>query len=261
MIGRLLLEKFSREYVEAKPDSSPDVDPLSTLLECYTDLPALVRGKRVLDFGCGRGNQAAALASRFSASVTGFDTNARTLADAAAAHGSLVEFIDVIPEGRTWDIIISLNAMEHYDDPIAALTTMRHAVCAGGLILISFGPPWWAPYGSHMHFFCRIPWLQLWFSEQSIMTVRAKYRSDGARHFEDVESGLNRMSLANFERIISSSQLSVTHLHYTGIRRLHWLTRVPVLRELGTVHVTAILRKPDGMDNADLKSQLTSVST
>ena len=246
MVGRLLLEKFSKELTIVQDNPSAYGDPLSTLLSSYPDLSDLVRGKSVLDFGCGRGFQAAAIASRFCATVTGLDTNRRTLADAVATHGKLVEFIDTLPVGRTWDVVISLNAMEHYSNPIAALDAMRRAVSARGLILISFGPPWWAPYGSHMHFFCRIPWLQLWFSEKTIMAVRSKYRSDGARRFEEVESGLNRMSLNKFEHIISASRLSLIRLKYTGVRGMHWVTTVPILRELGTVHVTSILRRDEG---------------
>jgi SAM-dependent methyltransferase len=241
MFGRFLLEKFSSENDGAASNSSASSDPLLTLISSFPDLSDLVRGKSVLDFGCGRGDQAAAIAQRFSATVTGLDTNRRTLAAAMKNHGNVVEFIDVIPSGRSWDVVISLNAMEHYRDPVAALDAMRQAVSAGGLILISFGPPWWAPYGSHMHFFCRIPWLQLWFSESAIMSVRANYRSDGAKRFEEVESGLNRMSLAKFEGIISASRLSLIRLIYTGVRGMHWITAVPVLRELGTVHVTALL--------------------
>lgn len=243
MFGRFLLAKLSSESATAEADSSASRDPLSTLLSSYPDLPNLVRGKRVLDFGCGRGDQAAAIAHRFSATATGLDTNQRSLAGAAAKYGAAVEFIDAIPTGRTWDIVISLNAMEHYNDPISALESMREAVTVGGLILISFGPPWWAPYGSHMQFFCRIPWLQLWFSERTIMAVRSEYRSDGAQRFEDVESGLNRMSLAKFERIISESRLSLIRLNYTGVKGMHWIARIPVIRELGTVHVTSVLRR------------------
>lgn len=243
MLGRFLLQTLSREDATEQIGSTASGDPLSMLLSSYPDLADLVRGKSVLDFGCGRGDQAAAIAHRFSAAVTGLDTNKRTLDIAAANHGSVVNFIDTLPPGRTWDIVISLNAMEHYNDPGGAIAAMKQAVAPGGLILISFGPPWWAPYGSHMHFFCRVPWLQLWFSERTIMSVRAKYRNDGAQRFEDVESGLNRMSLSKYERLVSQSGLSLVRLNYTGAKGMHWISRIPVLRELGTVHVTSVLRR------------------
>ena len=106
-----------------------------------------------------------------------------------------------------------------------------------------FGPPWWAPYGAHMRFFCPIPWVQLWFSERTIMAVRSRYRRDGAKRYEDVESGINKMSLAKFERIIRQSGLSVLQRRYFGVKKIEVLTKIPLMRELTTNVVAAILQK------------------
>jgi len=92
-----------------------------------------------------------------------------------------------------------------------------------------------------MRFFWPIPWLQLWFSEKTVMAVRARYRHDGARHYEEVESGLNKMSLAKFEHIVGSSGLRVLERQYVGVKKIHFLTKVPVIRELTTVVVSATL--------------------
>lgn len=59
------------------------------------------------------------------------------------------------------------------------------------------------------------------------MAVWSRSRSDGAERYEDVESGLNRMSLRKFDRLLKSSGLSV-------VRRTVVLPRpsqvVPALR-------------------------------
>jgi len=99
------------------------------------------------------------------------------------------------------------------------------------------------PYGSHMHFFCKIPWLNLLFPEAAVMSVRSRYKHDGAHHYEEVESGLNKMSLAKFERLVRTSGLKIVRRHYTAAKRLNFLTRLPMVRELLTVHVTVILAK------------------
>ncbi len=44
-----------------------------------------------------------------------------------------------------------------------------------GKMLITFGPPSYAPYGSHMRFFSKIPWLNIWFSEKTVMAVQRAY--------------------------------------------------------------------------------------
>jgi ubiquinone/menaquinone biosynthesis C-methylase UbiE len=215
--------------------------PLSELEREFPDLGSLLTGKDVLDFGCGWGDQAGAIARRFHARVTGLDKHTGLLEAARARYGDSVRFVERL-SGETFDVVITQDAMEHFDDPVAALTTMVQALRPGGRILMTFGPPWYAPYGTHMNFFCPIPWLQLWFSENTVMRVRSRYRNDGARRYEDVESGLNRMSLRKFERLIARSGLKTERLRYVGVKRLHFLTRIPVVRELATVVVTGMFR-------------------
>lgn len=240
MLGQLILSAFSREIVLEDGSHGEVAEPLKLLLREYRDFQAIVFGKRVLDFGCGFGDQAAAIAQRFGCEVTGLDTNEKHIEEAKRRHGHVAQFVASLPRGH-WDVVISQDAMEHFTDPEAALEAMRTACGPHGVILLTFGPPWWAPYGSHMNFFCRIPWLQLWFTERTVMAVRAKFRNDGARRYEEVESGLNKMSLAKFECLLRKSGLRVLRLDYRGVKRLDFLTRVPVLREFATTHVTAIL--------------------
>jgi SAM-dependent methyltransferase len=239
MISESLLSFFSHE--NNQPAGVPTgKDPLCVLRAAYPDLNSLIRGKSVLDFGCGHGDQAAALAKY--ARVTGLDTNLAALARARANHAG-VPFVSSLDAEDGFDVVISQNAMEHFPDPGSVLESMRDALVPNGLALITFGPPWYAPYGSHMHFFCRIPWLNLLFPEKTVMAVRAKFRHDGAQRYTEVESGLNKMSLAKFERLICESGFEMMWRKYTGIRGMAWLTRIPVIRELCTVHVTVILKK------------------
>ncbi|MBV8404971.1 MAG: class I SAM-dependent methyltransferase [Gammaproteobacteria bacterium] len=217
-------------------------DPLKDLRREFPDLAKLLHDRDVLDFGCGFGDQAAAIAREFSARVTGFDKHPGLVAAAARRYGHLARFTDQL-DGSRFDVVISQDAMEHFDDPASAMARMAAALRPGGLLLMMFGPPWWAPYGAHMRFFCAIPWVQLWFSEKTVMSVRARYRHDGARHYEEVESGLNRMSLAKFERLLRKSDLRLVERRYVGVRRIQLLTRLPLVRELMTVLVAATLMK------------------
>ena len=117
---------------------------------------------------------------------------------------------------------------------------MRNLLRLGAKVLMHFGLPWYAPY----NFFCPVPWPQLWFSEKTVLSVRRRYRQDGARRYEEVEGGLNKMSLAKFERIVRESGLEVERLKYTAVRQLHFLTKIPGIREFITNVVTVVLRAP-----------------
>ena len=54
----------------------------------------------------------------------------------------------------------------------------------------------------------------------------ARYRKDGAKRYEKVESGLNRMSLRKFERLIGASGLKAARIDYVGVKKMHILTRI-----------------------------------
>ena len=224
-------------------------DALHNLRMRFPDLRRLVEGRRVLDFGCGEGMQAVALAREGAGLVVGVDTNARTLARArerAAGLGRIAErlrFHMTLPAELRggFDVVVSQNAMEHFGDPEGVLREMRDALAPGGRIILTFGPPWYAPSGSHMHFFTRVPWVNLLFAERTVMAVRARFRRDGARRYEEVESGLNRMSVARFERVVRASGLRMTRRRYECVRGLDFLRHPPLLRELFINNVSCIL--------------------
>jgi SAM-dependent methyltransferase len=240
MITARILNLFCHES-NVQTGTLTGQNPLKNLQYEYPDLKALVQRKRVLDFGCGYGDQSAALVNVYGCQATGYDTNAKTLHDARLKNGGVAEFVDRLEQGG-YDVVISQDAMEHFPDPAEALQEMKGALAPGGMILITFGPPWYAPYGSHMHFFCRIPWLNLLVPESVVMAVRSLYRNDGARRYEEVESGLNRMTVAKFERLLEDFGLEVVRRRYRAVKGWKVLTRIPILRELFTSHVTVLLR-------------------
>jgi 2-polyprenyl-3-methyl-5-hydroxy-6-metoxy-1,4-benzoquinol methylase len=91
------------------------------------DFPACLRGKTVLDFGCGHGFQAIAMAQAGAGHVHGVDIipefleAGRSLA-AKTRTGNVSFGADAEPGG--YDVVISLGAMEHFGDPAAILRQM-----------------------------------------------------------------------------------------------------------------------------------------
>lgn len=250
MLGTTILQALSRDpesgdYAQVAP-TSDIVGALDTLSGEFPDLDRLVSGKTVLDFGCGSGRQSVALAKDLGAVVTGVDTNSDILERAVNLASSYrlpigaCQFTSKL-DGTKYDVIVTQNAMEHFPDPAAILQTMKEHLKPDGQILVTFSPPWFAPYGHHMHFFCKLPWLNLMFSEKTVMKVRARYRSDGATRYTEVESGLNKMTLAKFERLVRESGLKVARKNYRGVKGLDFLTKIPVIRELFTNRVTCVL--------------------
>ncbi len=256
-LGEGILIRLSRD--PGTPDNNPEPVPaapseaLRRLHSAIPDLEARIGGRRVLDFGCGRGFQAVALATAGAGAVVGLDTNERLLATGrewavtqrvedrvrfTAALGSADE--------GSFDVVISQNSMEHFPDPGAVLQAIRRALRPGGVLLMTFSPPWFAPYGAHMHYFTPVPWVHLIFSERTVMAVRGRYRQDGATRYEEVEGGLNRMSVAKFERLVRDSGLVMTWRRYVAVKRVPVVTAVPGLRELFVNEVDCVLHRPAG---------------
>jgi SAM-dependent methyltransferase len=246
----LAVSRSTADHDYYSTGDEPTIDDALSLLEReYADFGALVANKRVVDFGCGGGYQSIALVKRYGCRVLAIDSNSATLANASARAQSLgvptskLAFATGASAAisQMFDVVISQNSFEHFPDPSAVLGQMQSLLAASGKLLITFGPPWLAPYGSHMRFFCRMPWINVVFSEPTVMTVRSRFRGDGARRYEDVESGLNKMTLAKFERIISSSPLRLDFRRDRCIKGFDILASIPIIREFCVNHVSVIL--------------------
>ena len=206
-------------------------------------------GGKILDFGCGWGHQAVAMAKSGASEVVGVDIGSLDRARRLAAENNCsdrVRFVDRLEphELGTFDMVFSCSAMEHFAAPADMLALMKQAVKPGGAVIISFAEPWYGPRGSHFDAFSRLPWVNLLFSERTILRVRSHFRSDGARRFEDVEGGLNRMSIAKFERIIRESGMQPEFFRVYIAKKLPLLQHIPVARELFASAASCILRKP-----------------
>lgn len=201
-------------------------------------------GKRVLDFGCGEGTEVIEIASKGVAeSVCGVDIVQRSLdrAEQRAKGAGLFEpgMFRREPPSGAFDVVISLDAFEHYPDPLSILKTMYDLVVPGGSVLVSFGPPWYHPWGSHLVIF---PWAHLVFTERSLMEWRAKFKTDGAKRFNEVEGGLNQMTIGRFVKLVRASGWHLGKLELIPIRGVGFLHN-RLWREFMTSSVRAELVK------------------
>jgi SAM-dependent methyltransferase len=252
-LGERVLGLLSREAMEreAGPQGAGALDgALGLLQEKIPRFEERARGRAVVDFGCGAGAQAVALARGGAAKVLGVDTDLRALeaARALARQHKVEDRVTFVPEARpedegAFDLVLSQNSMEHFPEPERILRLMLALVRPGGELLITFGPPWFAPYGSHMRFFTPVPWVNLLFSEETVMAVRARFRDDGARRYTEVRNGLNKMTVARFERLMAGLPGEVTYRRYDGVWGADPLCALPVARELFVNHITCVFAR------------------
>jgi SAM-dependent methyltransferase len=181
-------------------------------------------GRVVLDFGCRCGADAIEAARHGAAQVIGLDIVPAALAAAAnaAARAGVADVCTfATTTDATADRILCIDAFEHFADPAAILRTMDGLLRPGGVVLVTFGPPWLHPYGGHA--FSVFPWAHLLFTERALCRWRGDYRDDGATRFGEVEGGLNRMTICRFRRLVADSPFRLAAFEAVPIRPLRWL--------------------------------------
>jgi SAM-dependent methyltransferase len=208
------------------------------------DLLALIRDRTVIDFGCGDGLETLDLLRHGAKRAIGLDIRQKAL-DRAITNAEAAGLSDRCEFSTSTntkaEVIVSLDSFEHFGDPAGVLAVMHDLLKPGGVIIATFGPTWYHPLGGHL--FSVFPWAHLLFSEQALIRWRADIRSDGATRFGEVEGGLNQMTIARFERLVSVSRFQIEALETVPIRKFHNV-HCRLTREFTTAIVrTKLLRK------------------
>ncbi len=251
---RLSRKPGSNEYAGATLNYTVE-NALDFPIKTIPDFVERLKDKTVLDYGCGPGYQAVAMAHRGAKSVVGIDINQTWLEKARALAtqnqcADRVSFFEAEPflkdsSNQKFDVTLCCGSFEHFADPARELANMKSMTRPGGKILITFAEPWLSPHGSHMDNFCKLPYLNILFSEKTVMAVRSRYKDDGATRYEEIMSGLNKMTLAKFERTIRDSKLAIEYQNFFATKNLPLVKNIPYLRELLVSAVTCILLNND----------------
>jgi len=238
----------------------------------YIDL----KGKDVLDVGCGLGGKTLFHLQKGARSVTGLDisqTNVQIARscfmerqpDSSRRPGLVVADAAAMPfADNSFDLAISTYTFEHLADPAKVLGEIQRVIKPGGEIFISF-PPYFSPWGAHLTDWIYFPWCQVLFSEKALLNVaraieEAQHIHASLPDFARVDLAgavelphVNKLTVGGFERLLEASSLQVlskTH-RPAGAERARVLhpvlslaTKIPLLREAFTSSVVLIGRKP-----------------
>ena len=181
--------------------------------------------KTVVDFGCEAGVEAIDMAQHGVRRVIGLDIReeplkmARVAAKKAGVENAC-EFTTQTTEKV--DVVVSLDAFEHFADPAAMLKVMRGLLKDNGYVLTCFGPTWYHPLGGHG--FSIFPWSHLVFSESVLLRWYREDTGRSAYHFEEVTGGLNKLTLRQFKKIVAQSDFEVESFDPVPIRKLKFLS-------------------------------------
>lgn len=247
-LAERVLSAFSRdpavpEYQGGTSRATVD-NALEFLVKTVPGFLSLIREKDVLDFGCGYGLQAVAMARSGARTVTGLDLPRPALLERWEAVSQLDMKNVILSTDRPrekFDVVMSCSSFEHFSDPASIVEQMRRYAKPGGLVIISFAEPWLSPRGSHCDHFTRLPWVNCLFPEKAVLSVRARYKQDGALRYEDVEGGLNRMTIYKFEKLMRESGMRIRSLHLFPVKGLPLVSQIPIMREFLTAAASCVL--------------------
>ena len=243
-------------------EASPTADRLLGRLAPHVEL----RGKTVLDLGCGSGSTAIALGQKGAARVLGVDIRPVELARGMleteyAGLAGTVEFRQIAADGsglddERFDVVVSKDAFEHVSDPARHVRVIEDHVVDGGDVVIAFGPLWKSPWGSHLGFMTSVPWVHLVFPEEIMLAERLRFRpwEGEISRLDDVPGGLNRMTLARFESVMAASGLECLSFEVDSVgsgrggrlgKAVTFASRRPRLREYFAGYVFSLWRPRD----------------
>ncbi len=218
-LGYKLLKSISADGETAWMDGSAynNKSKLDVLLG--PDFISAIKGKSVIDFGCGEGAEAVEMAQREAGRVIGVDIEERYLNTArsrALRMGVSDKCFFATSTIERADVIVSLDAFEHFSQPAEVLEVMHGLLNPGGCVLASFGPTWYHPLGGHT--FSMFPWAHLVFTERALLRWRNSFKPDQGMRFTD--AGLNQMTIRKFELLVEQSPLRFDELRLLPIRKL-----------------------------------------
>jgi ubiquinone/menaquinone biosynthesis C-methylase UbiE len=171
---------------------APYLDDLLTHFDI--DLLDALRGKRVLDYGCGYGGKAVELARRLPESkVIGVEVHqhkidkaedfARRMGVTNAAFVLATQQGMPLPDGSV-DAIVSHDVIEHVHDPASMMAELHRVLAPGGRAYLVF-PPYEGAASHHLDFITLTPGLHWFFSAGTIMdTVNNILVTDYGKRFK-----------------------------------------------------------------------------
>lgn len=220
--------------------------------------PFDVRGKRVLEVGCGHGGMQVALLDAGARETVGIDLNPGFVEFALGRLRDQNAFVQVANAEQmpfaeeSFDVVVSAAVFEHIHDIGEALREIERVLKPGGLLYATFSPTWWHYNGPHLMRTVGVPWAHVFFSDKTLLNVLRHYRAEGTfpapyldDKIEDFQQ-MGRLSLRKFRRAVKRTSLIPIQIEARSPRR--WkdpLGRLPLLEEVIGGTATVVLRKPE----------------
>ncbi|MBS5150312.1 MAG: class I SAM-dependent methyltransferase [Butyricicoccus pullicaecorum] len=226
----------------------------------------MFQDKVVLDVGCGAGGKTMYYASQGVAKIVGMDIvpHYKEEAEALAKQlGYADRFTFVVGdaaqtgfEANSFDTIIMNDAMEHVDRPDLVLAEVRRILKSGGRLYVNF-PPYYHPFGAHLSDLIAIPWVHMFFSEDTLVAAykelcktvpdgddRISFRISKNAQGKEYFSYINHMTVKRFDGLRAQAGLKQAYYREVPLRGfLAPFAKLPLLKECFVKMVVCVFEK------------------
>jgi SAM-dependent methyltransferase len=226
-----------------------------------------LRGRRVLDIGCGHGALSLDAAHRGAAEVIGIDLDSDRIRFAREHllqhHPGLVGKVrfrdgslDAMPAGERFDVVLSKDTFEHVQELDRLLDDAGRRLRDDGLLVCGFSPLYYSPNGDHDRLGLPLPWLHALLPQGLVFRWASRRLGRPIRSAADV--GLNRLTLRAFQQMLSGGAWEQLSLRINPIEHrlrplFDLLRRIARLERYFTIGVYAVYRRrhaPAGCDSS-----------
>jgi len=229
-------------------------DTVKFFTDVYSEAD-LFEGKRILDMGCGAGGKSLYYASKGAEKVVGVDLVEKYREESLALAEKVgltdkFEFVcasayELPFEDQIFDTIVMNDFMEHVDKPEKALKEGLRLLAPGGKLLVNF-PPYFHPWGAHLSDAIYIPWVQLFFSEKTMISAyeqlvselpdrdsRLNLRFSVNENGEKYISYINKMTLKRYKNILKKLNILPDYYKEVPLRKIFSIfAKIPGLSEI-----------------------------
>lgn len=130
-------KELIQNYVEASFDSQVESEFAAKTYVKYLAKLKILRGKKVLDIGCGDGSFLELALMSGASSVLGVEPSRGALSSAGEMKAFIrEESIESCKFGEEFDLVTCFQTLEHMSRPAEALSVMSGAIAPGGYIAV-----------------------------------------------------------------------------------------------------------------------------
>ncbi len=255
-----------KKYCEWEFERGEETVKYYTGNSIVSDIDSMLNGISLLDVGAGEGGKSVYYLTRGAKSVSALDIIPEYKAEAEALAERLsvsenftytVADAAKMPfEDNTFDAVIMNDSMEHVKAPEAVLDEIYRVLKPHGRLYINF-PPYSHPYGAHLSDAISIPWVHLFFDEDTLIKAYKKLVSplpDGASRINfristdelghEYFSYINKMSVKRFNNICKNIKLKRIYYKEIPLRApLAPLAKLALTKEAFIRRIVTIFEK------------------